>query len=114
MNTKKSPLCPVDKSELKTDTANSIISCPKCRRAYYANLDYDNKQQEEMNEYDDIETVSSSNYGSGAGPLLLSSAHDKDDFVLKSETKQDDKYENMLRKSFGSHVTITTEVDVPS
>ena len=74
MNTKKSPLCPVDKSELKTDTANSILSCPKCRRAYYANLDYDNKQQEEMNEYDDIETVSSSNYGSGAGPLLLSSA----------------------------------------
>ena len=119
MNIKKSPLCPVDKSELKTDTANSILSCPKCRRAYYANLDYDNKQQEEMNEYDDIETLSSSNYGSGAGPLLLSSAHDKDahdkdDFMLKSETKQDDKYENMLRKSFGSQVTITTEVDVPS
>jgi hypothetical protein len=114
LNCKKSPVCPVDKSELTIDRANSSMQCPESNRVYYAHLDYDNKQQEEMNEYDDIETVSSTNYGSGAGPILLSSAHDKDDFRLKSESKEDDKYENMLRKSFGSHVTITTEVDVPS
>ena len=59
----KSPVCPVDKSSLSIDRSNSTLSCPECNRVYYANLDYDNKQQEEMNEYDDIETVSSSNYG---------------------------------------------------
>ena len=107
----KKPVCPVDKNELKIDRSNSTLTCPDCNRIFYANLDYDNKQQETMNEYDDIEVASNGfNSGYGSGPLLLSSTHDKDDFVLKSETKQD-PYEQVLKKRYGGHVNITTETN---
>ena len=86
----KQPVCPVDKNVLKIDRSNSTLTCPDCNRIFYANLDYDNKQQDSMNEYDDDDIEVASNgfsSGYGSGPLLLSSTHDKDDFVLKSETK---------------------------
>ena len=81
---KQIPKCPIDRTELKKDRINSSLHCGVCGRQYYANLDYDNKQRDSFEEYDDLETESSIN---NQGALLISSSHEFSDFNLKSSSE---------------------------
>ena len=93
MNSNESK-CPVCKIELSINS-NQIQYCCSCRREFYP---ISEKDENERLQYDDIESISND---SNSGPVLL------------TENSKEPKPDSYLRRHFGSHCEITTEVYIP-
>jgi hypothetical protein len=85
--------CPICKIELSVN--DNIQQCKKCHREFYPVKDDDERLK-----YDDIETVSEDS--NNEGPILLCEK--------SKESKPKDDY---LKRIFGSHVTVETEIHIP-
>ena len=110
MSTNKKPVCSICKSALiPKDFNRYILDCHQCHHTFFTSV-WDSNNNNNL-EDSDIELESS--IESNDGPSLIASSHGMNDFTLMSSSSENDanaRYENNLRKIFGSYVTISTEI----